>query len=285
VKRTKLAYSSEEVSRWRNKAYRRNGHSSIKNERQALAFINTVGFCLASRSNGIELPNLWDAVVEHDSTSNGDTRQYYLSYAWDIQELIPNHNSVYYGKVFKRKPSIISREFFPYFYALSERTGAGDEYKTEFKQGKLSSVAKDMMDILTKGDPISAKELRSALEQKGRGTENGFDRALDELQRKMFICRVVGERSKFSSQWAPITKCFAAEVRKAKKITFDDARQKLLEKYFENQLVTSIESIQKVFGWSKQTIYHTIGTLIEAGVITVVDLLDGKKAKCYCLVR
>lgn len=285
----KRTYSAEDVERWRDRIYRRANSSAVKNERQALAFVNSVGFCLASKSDGLELPNLWDAVLSGQPVpENGNglaKRNYYLSYAWEIQNVLPNHNSVFYGKIFRRRPSLISREYFPYVYALTERTGDKDEHKTEFAQGKLSASAKNIMDVLMKSGALTAKELRNAVAGKGKKGVQGFEKAMDELQRKMFVTRVVGNRQNFGSEWAPIIKCFPAEVRKAKKISTELACNKLLEKYFQNQLISSIDSIHKVFGWSRQTIYHTIGQLMHAGVITTTVLLNGKKCCHYCLVH
>ena len=284
----KLAYSSADVECWRDKTHRRITRLAINNERQALAFVNGVGFCLASKSDGMELPNLWDAVTSGGGLGNrkdDSTRRNSSRSAWQIQNVLPNHNSVYYGKVFKRRPSIVSREYFTYFFALSERTGARDEYKTESVHGKVSPVAKTIMDLLMKNPPMTSKELRVALSDRSKAGVQGFEKGLDELQRKMFITRLVGSDNQFASAWAPVIKCFPAEVRKARKISVDLARYKLLEKYFHIQLISSIENIHRVFGWSRKDIFHTLGQLIHAGVVTTTVSLDGKKGKHYCLIH
>ena len=282
----KLSYSTEEVEKWRDKVYRRTSKLGLRGEQDALRFINNVGFCLAFQSPDIELPNLWDAVMGNGTNGRpANERSYYLSYAWEIQSILPNHNSIYLGKIFKRRPSIISREYFTYFYALTERTGAADEYKKEFTEGDLSLMAKRIMDCLMRQCPMSSKELRVALQGKQKTSILGFEKGLDELQRKMFITRTVGDGNQFTAMWAPIIKIFPQEVRKAKKIPFDAARERLLRKYFENQLVSSIDSIHKVFGWPKKDIYRTIGQLIHAGIITPTKLADGKRGRDYCLVH
>ncbi len=284
----KLSYSTADVERWRDKTHRRVTRLSVNNERQALAFVNGVGFCLASKAEGMELPNLWDAVTSTHETGGGKVsagRTYYSRYSWQIQSVLPNHNSVFYGKIFKRRPSIVSREYFKYFFALSERTGARDEYKTEFVHGKPSVIARSMMDLLMKNPPMTSKELRAALSGKSKASIAGFDKGLDELQRKMFITRIVGNGDHVSASWAPVVKCFPGEVRKARRISVDDARNKLLEKYFHIQLMSSIENIHKVFGWSRKDIFHTLGQLLHAGVITTTVSLDGKRGKHYCLIH
>ncbi|MER3523090.1 MAG: hypothetical protein C4326_03255 [Ignavibacteria bacterium] len=282
----RLKFSAEDIERWRDRTYRRTARFAITNEKQALAFINSVGFCLASKADGLELPNLWEALVgrknSHDARSD---RSYYLSYAWDIHHILPNHNSVYYGKLFRRRPTLVSREYFPYFYALAKRTGAKDEYLTEFSQGNLSALAKHLMDILVRRSPLTTKELRTILATESKKHVDGLDRALDELQRNMYICRLVGSTQRFGAAWAPVLKMFGKEVRKARKISVEDARCKLLEKYFRNQLITSVETIHKVLGWSRKDIYHTLGQLIRNGIITPCTAFDGEKGKWYCIIR
>ncbi len=288
----KFSYTWEDVERWRDKSHRRIAALAVQNERQALSFINSVGFCLAAKADGLELPNLWDAVTSAQAnlpTANetGEKpRSYYLSYAWEIQSILPNHNSVYYGKLFKRRPSLVSKEFFPYFYALTERSGAKDEHKEEHAQGRLSACAKNIMDALMRHSPMTAKELRIVMMERGKKGVQDFDKAIEELQRKMFVGRIVGTGNSFGAEWAPIVKSFASEVRKSRKISADQARYKLLSKYFENQLVSTINTIHDVFGWQRQTIYHTIGQLVHAGKITTATVAQhGKTNTCYCLIR
>ncbi len=280
----KFAYSSAEVERWRNKTHRRTTRVSVNNERQALAFVNGVGFCLASKADGIELPNLWDAITSGISDNGSQKQSSYLSYAWQIQNILPNHNSVFYGKIFKRRPSIVSREYFTYFFALSGRTGARDEYETEYAHGRISGIAKSIMDLLMKSAPMTSKELRVALTGRSRVNIDGFEKGLDELQRKMFITRIVGNSNHVGAAWSPVVKCFLPEIRKARNISVEVARYKLLEQYFQIQLMSSIENIHKVFGWMKKDIFQTLGKLINSGVITTTVALDGKKGNHYCLV-
>lgn len=286
----KLSYSTEDVERWRDKTHRRTPAHPVRTERHVLAFVNSVGFCLASKASDMELPNLWEALASSkpgngEQSAGGDDRKYYLSYAWEMQTLLPNHNSIFYGKLFKRRPCLISKEYLPYFYALAERTGTKDEYRSEYADGRLSVAAKQVMDILSKRSPLSSRELKESLFGGGRKGGSGLEKAIEDLHRKMFITRILGNGHQFGAVWAPVTKVFPAEVRKAKKINEEHARFKLLEKYFENQLISSVEIIHKVFGWSKRDIYQTIGKLINEGVITPLVAIDGETGKYYCFIH
>lgn len=282
----RLQFSAEDIERWRDRTYRRTARFAITSKKQALAFIDSVGFCLASKVDGLELPNLWEALVGGKVTRDARMdRRYYLSYASDIHHILPNHDSVYYGKLFRRRPTLVSREYFPYFYALSKRTGAKGEYLTEYSHGNLSVMAKRIMDILDRRSPLTTKELRTVLATESKKQLKGFERALDELQRNMYICRRVGSGQRFGAEWAPVTKIFGKEVRKARTVSVEAARCKLLEKYFRNQLITSVETIHKVFGWSRKDIYQTLGQLIRNGIVTPCTTFDGEKGKWYCIIR
>ncbi len=285
----KLSYTTEDVERWRDRSHRRTPAHAVRTERQVLSFVNSVGFCLAAKADDIELPNLWDALAS-SKTANGtgssaSDRKYYLSYAWEIQTVLPNHNSIFYGKMFRRRPCLISKEYLPYFYALAERTGSKEEYRTEHAEGRLSASANEVMDVLMKRSPLTTKELKVALYGPGKKGGTGLEKGIEELHRKMFITRIIGNGHQFGAVWAPVTKIFPGEVRKAKRITEEQARFKLLQKYFENQLMSSIETIHKVFGWSKREIYQTIGKLINEGVITPLVAIDGETGKYYCFIH
>ena len=62
-------------------------------------------------------------------------------------------------------------------------------------------------------------------------------------------------------------------------------KNEILQKYFENQLVGSAQTIHRLFGWKKQTIYESLGRLITNGVITNGIMVDGDDGKFYCLVH
>ena len=174
----RLSFSMDDVERWRDRTHRRTPKLAVTNERQALAFINSVGFCLASKANGLEMPNLWEAIAGPER--NGiDDKRYYLSYAWDIHNILPNHDSVYYGKLFRRRPSLVSREYFPYFYALAERTGTPAEYVSEFNRGRLSQTAKQIMDLLMRRSSLTTREISTLLSSRDRRTVSGVERALE----------------------------------------------------------------------------------------------------------
>ncbi len=283
----KLTYTSEDVERWRDRVYRRRPRLAVSTKRQALKFIDDVGFCFAFKSDHSELPCLWHAasgqrapvMPRHTHTDP------FLSFVWKMKQVLPAEGKIYYGRVFRKRPTMISMEYFPAFYALSSRTGTSDDYLREFRKHELSETGKHIMDALRTSSPQVTRGLKLALGvPRGHG-DRDFDKAMAELQSKFYIVKVAEHYDPFTFEWNTVDRTYAKQVRQALKIFPDKARERILTKYFENQLLSSVRAIQSLFGWKKQVIYETMGQLMKGGVIAGGAKLDGKDGKYYCLVK
>ena len=202
-----------------------------------------------------------------------------------MKDVLPAEGKIYYGKLLKRRPTMVSLEFLPYFYVLSGRTGVPDEYRKEFLTGRISGLARDIMEALADSSPQVTRGLRLATGSFAREDRSTFDKAITELQARMFIVKVAEQSDPFSFVWAPFTKAFAPQVRKARRISSETARQKLLEQYFRNQLVGSVESIQNLFRWGKQTIYQALGKLVQDGIIMPNVKVNGTEKRFYAHIE
>jgi hypothetical protein len=180
---------------------------------------------------------------------------------------------------------MVSLEYLSYFYVLAGRTGAKDEYMREFMKGELSPSAKAIMDALADSSPQVTKGLRLATGKHAPGDRETFDKAITELQMKMFIVKADELRSPFTFVWAPLRDIFPEQIRKARKISLEVARSRILERYFRNQLIGSVESINNLFGWGKQITYQSLGQLVQEGIVVPHVKIGGRDGKFYCLVR
>ena len=282
----KLSYTWEEIERWRDRVYRRQPKLAVTTKQQALDFINHVGFCFAFKSENSELPCLWHAACGmRDPVMPRHTHHDpYLSFVWEMKNILPFEGKIYYGKLLKRRPTMISLEYLPYFYALSERTGLKDEYLKEFMRGKLTATARDIMEALSESSPQVTKGLKLATGNHTRGQRARFDKAISELQTTMFIVKVAEHHEPFTFEWAPMRESFPAQIKKARQISSEFARLKILEKYFQDQLVGTVDSIYRLFRWNKQVIYQTLGQLVQKGVVTSNIKIEGKDHRYYSLI-
>jgi hypothetical protein len=236
------------IERWRDRVHRRRPEFSIASKRQAVKFVTDVGFCFAFKSEHSELPCLWHAAVGARNPVLPEHTHHdpYISFVWEMKEVLPAERKAYYGKLLKRRPTMVSLEFLPFFYVLSGRTGSRDEYVREFEKGRLSRLAKEIMDALHDDWPQSTKGLKLATGMSGKRDRAGFDKAMAELQEGMYV---------------------------------------ILEQYFGNQLVGTVLSIQRLFRWNRQDIFRSLGRLVQRGIISPGITVLHEPGRYYCLVN
>jgi hypothetical protein len=279
----KLEYTTEEIEKWRERVHRH----AVRTKLQVLAFVQRTGFCFALNPDQSELPSLWHVASRGRASgqlkhARGDAC---LSFVRQVKDTLASEGKIFHGKVLRKRPTLISLEYFPYFYVLAGRNGSRDEYMTEFFRGGLSSLARDIMDALTDSFPQSTAGLRGTTGFLAKGESGSFDRAMSELQEKMFITKIGEHGNSHPSAWLPVSACFSSPIRKSRRISPEEARRKVLEKYFQNQLIASVPAIERLFGWTRRSIYQTMGDLVQRGVITSDVKVDGKVGRAYCLVR
>ena len=283
----KLSYTTEDIEKWRRRIHGRQPRLRLHSKEQVLQFVNEVGYCFAFKSHTSELPSLWDAALKnrHNGQKGEGYRAASESLIREIKSDLLSERKIYFGRVLQRRPTLISLDYLPCFYALQGGEGNEDDYIKEFMQGKLSSDAKTIMDLLVHSSPRITAELKQALGNHREVDNKRFERAILELQSKLFVTQAGERYSRTALSWASVYGTFPASVRKARRVSPDRAREKILGKFFENQLIASVEDIHRVFAWNKQSIYQALGGLVQSGVITSNVKVDGKDSKYYCLVH
>jgi hypothetical protein len=283
----KLSYTLEEIEVWRDRVHRRMPSRAVATKRQALSFVNEVGFCFAFKSENSELPCLWHAACgardpvmpKHTHHDPG------ISFVWEMKNVLPAEGKIYYGKLLKRRPMMVSLEYLPCFYVLSHRTGLKTEYEKEFFKGRLTGTAHAVMDALADSSPQTTRGLKLATGNHGKSSRIHFDRAMAELQEKMFIVKVAELDDPFTFVWAPLRETFPDQIRRARRLNPETARARILTRYFRNQLVSSVPTITRLFRWERQSIFHTLGRLVREGIIATGIRVEGKDHRYYCLTE
>ena len=146
------------------------------------AFVRKVGFCLFWPSAGFDLPNLLQAIAGNDRplSSGYDDPAIGRSWAWKDQAL--DRRWWYYGKLLKRRATLVSLDILPAFYALSENFGDAQDYLVEYQEGRLSAEAKGVYEALLEQGPLDAIRLRQEARLAASSAKSRFDRALVDLQ-------------------------------------------------------------------------------------------------------
>src|SRR5512144_227079 len=145
----------------RARTYRLSSFTRVRTQRAARAYVNERGFIYFWPIKGIELPSLWTAVAGNRVVADKHDDPGHITWGWKDHAL--GKKKWYYGKILRRKATMISLPIAPYFYALSENYGSPEEdYLLSYEQGRLTLAAKQVYEALLKEGPLHTIDLRSA---------------------------------------------------------------------------------------------------------------------------
>lgn len=100
--------------------YRRRMDLRATTKEEAAAFVNDVGFCFLFPIQGVEMPSLWDAIAGRVVKTSSKHSGYEIERTWGWKDDSLNKKWWYYGKLIRKKATLVSLDFLPNFYALSE---------------------------------------------------------------------------------------------------------------------------------------------------------------------
>lgn len=156
---------------------------------------------------------------------------------WRIR-VLDERDDIAYAKLFFKKSGYITKEWYPYF--LAARRG-GKNFMDEYEDGTMSHFAKRIYDIIIENETLPLH----AIKQIGgfsKEDASKFDRALVELQMKMFLT-MCGRQQKLSKRgeeygWSSTVFCtveryFSQDIMdKAYKINEREATEKITEQIY-----------------------------------------------------
>lgn len=232
----------------------------------ALDFVNARGFVYFWPISGIDLPSLWTAVAGNRSVADDHDDPGHVTWGWKDDGL--TKKTWYYGKILRRKATIISLEIAPYFYALSGNYGSPEEdYLLAYKEGRLTQAAKQLYEtLLGKGvlDTISLRKEARLLNAK----ESAFNRAMEDLQMDFKILPVgIAEAGawKYAFRYDITARHMPELPERARQIGEAEARQMLVGLYFASVGAAQLREVSKLFGWAPELVRRTVEKLVQKG--------------------
>lgn len=235
---------------------------------QALSFVNRRGFIYFWPIKGIDLPSLWTAVAGDRLVADAHDDPGHVTWGWKDRAL--DRKIWYYGKILRKKATMISLDVAPYFYALSENYGAPEEdYLIAYEEGRLPQAAKQVYEVILKEGALNTIDLRRAAKL-GNAKDSEFNKALEMLQADFKILPVgVAEAGawKYSFIYEIVPRHFTELPEQARRIGESAARAKLLELYFKSVGAAAESDAAKLFGWKKDLIARSISGLAAKRVV------------------
>ncbi|MBN1560845.1 winged helix DNA-binding domain-containing protein [candidate division KSB1 bacterium] len=274
----------DDIENLRDRTFHRTPELQLKDIDDAERFVNETGFCFAFKMQKSELPCMWHAAtgerhpryplhVQHDP---------YIGLVWTAKDALAAAKRVYYGKALKKRPTFISLEFFPSFYWLQKRKN-GQDYVGDYLSGRLSQEARRIMEALMERSPLVTLDLKMACGMAHPHKRAAFDRAMAELQSKMYIVKIAEFYDPFTFLWELLDRRFASEISAAAKLSSDAAREKIVVRYFKNLWVSEPASMGRLFGWERPDIGKTLASLLEKGIITENVEIEGEKQRFFAI--
>ncbi len=263
----------------REARYRRRMNLRVTTKEEAIEFVNDVGFCFLFPIQGVEMPSLWDAIAGRKVRTSSKHSGYEIERTWGWKDDALDKKQWYYGKLIRHKATLVSLDFLPNFYALSENYGDYEhDYLEEYRVGQLTAEAKQVYEALLKHGALDAVRLRREARMSSDANKSRFDKALTDLQVGLKVLPVgvapVGAW-RYAFIYEILPRWFARIPERARKIGRGQARCAILDRYLHNVIATTIPVASRVFGWSIDETKQAAVTLAEEGRLELDARVSG----------
>jgi hypothetical protein len=261
--------TKETLQRYRKKTFHLLPSLKLTAPEDAASFVNERGFVYFWPIKGIIFPSLWAAVAGERPVASAHDDPGHITWGWKDDAL--GKNIWYYGKILRKKATMISLEMAPYFYALSENYGEPEEdVRIAYQEGRLTLEAKAIFETLVDHGPMDTIAIRRATRMTSKESNSRFDRSLALLQADFKILPV-GISDAGAWRYAfiyDLTHRHHPEIpEKARAIKESQARIKIAESYFRSVGVAQTSDLAKLFRWRPKDTQRTLAQLIENGVL------------------
>ncbi|MDY6878054.1 MAG: hypothetical protein SWK90_17870 [Chloroflexota bacterium] len=263
----------DEIKHYRAFNYRRTPERRIRTPEEARAFVEQVGFCHFWPIKGIELPNLFHAIAGRVRPVPNEHSDPDGSRCWGWKDQALDKRWWYYGKLLRRRATLVSLTELPYFYALSENYGDLDDYRQEYADGLITAEARAIYEALLEHGPLDTVRLRREARMSAESAKSRFERALVELQIGLKVLPIgVAEAGawRYAFIYEIVQRHFPDLPEQARHISRSRARQTLVLRYLDTVVAADRKMIGKIFHilkWTATELDRTIGALLQEGVV------------------
>jgi hypothetical protein len=269
------------VEEERCRRYRRSFERRVQTVQAARAFVEDVGFCHFWPAQGVEMPNLFHAIAgrvravpnEHDDPDLGK--------CWGWKDDALDKRWWYYGKLIRRRATLVSLEVLPLFYACSSNYGDSEhDYLEEYRDGLLSAEAKAVYEALLENGPLHTVDLRKKARMVSESAKYRFEKALTELQAGLKVLPVgvaAAGAWHYAFVYDIVPRWYADLPARARPITRRDAQKSLVLQHLRNVAAAPRGEVFKaldVLGWTKKEYESAVEGLIEEGRLSELQV-DG----------
>jgi hypothetical protein len=269
--------SETSLQKYRAQTFRLLPDMKLTHLEDALAFVEERGFVFLWPIKGIDLPSLWTAVAGDRPVANEHDDPGHITWRW--KDVMLDKRRWYYGKLLRRKATLVSLEVLPYFYSLSERVADLDDYRLHYNEGRLTHEAYSVAEALLKHGPQHTINLRRLAYLSATSAKTRFDKALTDLQRGLWVVPIgVAEAGtwRYAFVYELFERWFPEVAQNARGISRAEARIHLAGLYLDSVGAADRSSIGKLFQWTAKQVRDALAQLVQEG--RAILLNDGRWA-------
>jgi uncharacterized protein YcaQ len=176
-----------------------------------------------------------------------------------------------------RKPTFVSMKMLPAFYATFGRAGEADDHLEDVRAGRLSEIARRVIEYLAQRGETQTKRLRAELGITSQEGKSDYAKAIEELQRLMYVARVkaVGEgREDYNYTYDLFVRRYPETVKSAERLSSGEAMSALLRRLVELAGGVTPRQVKRLFEWDDDQTERTIARVEGAhGLVRVEGTL------------
>lgn len=248
----------------------------LRSPQDAVEFVNQRGFIFFWPVKGIIMPSLWSGVAGDRPVADAHDDPGHVSWGWKDQLL--DKRVWYYGRILRKRNTIISLQTAPYFYALSPNFGEPElEINDQYHAGQIPLEVKLIFEALLEKGPLDSLALRREAHLSGPNSNSPFTRAIDILQRDFKVLPMaIAEVGTWKYAFVyDLTHRYHPELlEQSRFISENQARDHLVMCYLKSVGAASEKQIQSLFGWTQVETQKTITRLQENGLLSASIQLE-----------
>ncbi len=277
--------STERLKQYQEKSFRTAESNRLRTPQQAVDFVNERGFIFFWPVKGVCMPSLWCGVAGDRPVADEHDDPGHTSWGWKDQML--DKRVWYYGRILRKRNTIISLQTAPYFYALSPNFGEPElEISDQYHAGQIPLEVKLIFEALLEKGPLDSLALRREAHLSGPNSNTPFNRALDILQRDFKVMpTAIAEVGTWKYAFVyDLTHRYHPELlEQSRFISENQARDHLATCFFNSVGAASEKQVRSLFGWSQSDTEKCINRLQEKGFLTGNIELENETSLMVCL--
>jgi hypothetical protein len=277
--------SADILKHYQDKTFRTLNSMRLRNSQEAVEFVNNRGFIFFWPVKGITMPSLWCGVAGDRPVADGHDDPGHISWGWKDEML--DKRVWYYGRILRKRNTIISLHTAPFFYALSPNFGEPElEISDQYREGLIPLEVKLIFEALLEKGPLDSLSLRREAHLSGPNSNTPFNRALDILQRDFKVMpTAIAEVGtwKYAFVYDLIHRYHPELLEQSRFISENQARDHLTTCYFNSVGAASEKQVQTLFGWTQQDTQKTIARLQVSNFLSAPVELENTPGQVVCL--